>query len=298
MDYIGFYRKYVEGLEKAGDHYEGWCPFHEDNGSKRKEFSVNPENGLWNCFSCRKGGNAFTFCKKTGLPVDQAPDYDPNYDICGYNGGVLKAIPKKKKDKRRHVILEKPLEAANKHPYNPLAIEWARELRQTLWICEGEQDTRTMLKAGEQAIGIPLESGDMVMNGVILVEIREVIIACRHNEEGGRTAGKIQERFPSALQVVWPEDREGPFTVTELKEKDPYGFVDTLRGWARAKEVSKPLKNRLTDKFPENKLSHFEEGQQLRFIRDGEKLEAERDGTTEFLTGHGAHIKYLLNMSN
>lgn len=291
MDYMEFYKKHVEGLEKAGDHYEGWCPFHEDNGNKRKEFSVNPENGLWNCFSCRIGGNAFTFCRKMGLPVEQAPDYDPNYDICGYTGGVLKAIPKKRKDKGRQVFVEKSMEAANKHPYNPLAIEWARELRQTLWICEGEQDTRTMLEAGEQAIGIPLESGYMVMNGVILVEIREVIIACHHNEEGERTARKIQERFPSALKVVWPEDREGPLTVTELKEKDPYGFVDTLRGWAKVKEISKPLKNQLKDKFTENKVGYFEEGRQWNFLEDRKKLE-EKKGctTTEIPTQHNAHI--------
>ena len=112
-----------------------------------------------------------------------------------------------------------------------------------------------MLKAGEQAIGIPLESGDMVMNGVILVEIREVIIACHNDEEGERTARKIQERFPFALKVVWPGDREGPFTVAELKEEDPYGFVDTLRGWAKARKISQPLKNHLKDKFPKNKRS-------------------------------------------
>ncbi|MBW2615447.1 MAG: hypothetical protein JRD02_04635 [Deltaproteobacteria bacterium] len=291
MDFIEFYRQHVEGLEKTGDNYEGWCPFHDDKGSKRKSFSVNPENGLWNCFSCRKGGNAFTFCKKMGLPVEQAPDHDPNYDICGYAGGVLKAIPKKRKGESRYVFLGKPVEAGNKHPYNPLAIEWARELRQTLWICEGQQDTRTMLKAGEQAIGIPLESGAMVMNGVILVEIREVIIVCHHNEEGERTARKIQERFPSALKVKWPEDKEGPFTVAELKEEDPCGFVDTLRGWAKAGEISKPLKSRLKDKFTKSKLSHFEEDQQLTFLRDRKNLEEKRGcTTTAFLTLHDAHI--------
>jgi len=257
MDYIGFYRKHVEDLEKVGDHYEGWCPFHEDRESKCKGFSVDPENGLWNCFSCRKGGNAFTFCRKVGLPVQQAPDYDPNYDICGYTGGVLKVVSKKRKGKSRYVFLEKPVETVNKRPFNPLAIEWARELRQTLWICEGERDTRTMLKAGEQAIGIPLESGELVMNGVILVEIREVIIACHRDEEGERTAKKIQERFPSALKVIWPEGREGPFTVAGLKEEDPCGFVDTLREWAKAGEIPKPLKSRDRDSFAADKMSCY-----------------------------------------
>jgi len=290
MDYIEFYRKHVEGLEKAGEHYEGWCPFHDDKGSKRKGFSVNPENGLWNCFSCRKGGNAFTFCKKMGLPVEQAPDHDPNYDICGYTGGVLKTIPKKRKGKRGHVSVEKSMKTGNKHPYNPLAIEWARELRQTLWICEGERDTRAMLKAGEQAIGIPLESGDMVMNGVILLEIREVIIVCHHNEEGERTAKQIHERFPFALKVIWPGDREGPFTVAELKEEDPWGFIDTLRGWAKGKEITQPLKNRLTVKFSKNKLSHFREEQEVSLIMVKEKLEEERGIVTEFPPVYDAHI--------
>lgn len=289
MDYIGFYRQYVEGLEKAGDHYEGWCPFHYDKGSKRKGFSINPENGIWNCFSCRKGGNAFTFCKKIGLPVEQAPDYDPNYDICGYSGVAFKAMPRSRQEKNRH--------ARNKHPYNPLAIEWARELRQTLWICEGEQDTRTMLEAGEQAIGIPLESGDRVMNGVILMEIREVIIVCHNDEEGERTARRILNRFPFALKVIWPEDKEEYFTVTELKEVDPYGFVETLRGWAKGNEQSRHLNNWSKDRFAKDKLSHFRGEQQLGFARDWGKLEGKKGGATAFLTQHGAHINYLLNMS-
>ena len=286
MDYIGFYRKYVEGLEKTGEHYEGWCPFHEDKGSKHKGFSLDPENGLWNCFSCRKGGNTFTFCKKMGLPVEQAPDHDPNYDIGGYTGGVIKMTPKKRKGKDMRVFLEKPIENMNKHPYNPLAIEWARELRQTLWICEGEQDTRTMLKAGEQAVGIPLESGDMVMNGVILVEIREVIIVCHCDDAGDRTARKIQDLFPSALKVQWPEGEEGPFTVTELKEKDPQGFVDTLRAWAKTGERSKPFKNRL-----KNKRDLLEEVHPLYFLKDREKSEKKKGNTTTaFSTLHDAHI--------
>jgi 5S rRNA maturation endonuclease (ribonuclease M5) len=281
MDYTEFYKKHVKGFEKSGEQYVGWCPFHEDEGSERKGFSMNPENGLWNCFSCRKGGNAFTFCKKMGLPVEESPDYDPNYDIYGYTGGVLKVIAKKKKDKKRRVLLEKSLEAENKHPFNPLAIDWARELRQTLWICEGEQDTRTLLKAGEQAIGVPLEAGDQVMKGVILVEIREVIIACHHDEEGERTARKIQERFPSALRVQWPEDKKGPFTVTELKEEDPYGFVETLRVWAQTGEIARPLRQRGREDFASGTVSLFDEGNSLNLFDEDETYEKEKCATAE-----------------
>jgi 5S rRNA maturation endonuclease (ribonuclease M5) len=278
-------------LEKSGEHYEGWCPLHEDKGSERKGFSVNPENGLWNCFSCRKGGNAFTFCKKMGLPVEESPDYDPNYDICGYTGGAIKVIPKKRKDKRKQVILEKSLEAENKHPYNPLAIDWARELRQTLWICEGEQDTRTLLKAGEQAIGVPLKAGDKVMKGVILVEIQEVIIACHHDEKGERIARKIQERFPSALRVEWPEERIKPFTVTELKEEDPYGFVETLRGWARNGDTSKPLKDGTGDGLEAGSMNSFDEGQPLNLFNSRERFKEKRGAVAPKFPSHvDAHI--------
>jgi hypothetical protein len=100
------------------------------------------------------------------------------------------------------------------------------------------------------------------------VEIGEVIIVCHNNEEGERTAKKIQERFPSALKVVWPEDKEGPVTVTGLKEEDPYGFVDTLREWAGAGEISNPLESPLTDKIPKYKLSCFEEDRQYKSFSD------------------------------
>ena len=57
-NFLNFYMKYVEDLKKAGTQYLGWCPFHRDKGSRRKGFSVNPDNGLWFCFSGCGGGSA------------------------------------------------------------------------------------------------------------------------------------------------------------------------------------------------------------------------------------------------
>ena len=241
-DYVAFYRRYLKGLEKKGKTYVAWCPFHGDPGDRQKAFSVNPENGLWSCFSCRRGGNAYTFCKKMGIPVENAPDYDPAYEITAASG----ASP----DSREGVSGNPAALRMGKarlcagRLYNPLAIEWARELRQGLWICEGEADTRTLREAGEQAVGIPAACGDTVLDGVVLVGIREVIVVCHHTPEGRKASARIVRRFPSAMRVRWPVNLPERFTVTDLKNANPGGFVDLLREWAVRPEPGIPPRGR------------------------------------------------------
>ena len=45
-------------LKKSGRGYTGLCPFHSE---KTPSFHVNQERGIFKCFGCGKGGNAFTF---------------------------------------------------------------------------------------------------------------------------------------------------------------------------------------------------------------------------------------------
>ncbi len=45
-------------LKKQGRNYFGLCPFHSD---KDPSFSVSPEKGIFYCFGCGVGGNAFNF---------------------------------------------------------------------------------------------------------------------------------------------------------------------------------------------------------------------------------------------
>lgn len=45
-------------LKKSGKNYKGLCPFHIE---KTPSFIVSPENQLWHCFGCGKGGNIYTF---------------------------------------------------------------------------------------------------------------------------------------------------------------------------------------------------------------------------------------------
>ena len=53
-DVIGSY----VSLKKAGRYYKGLCPFHSE---KTPSFTVTPDKGMYFCFSCKKGGNVFTF---------------------------------------------------------------------------------------------------------------------------------------------------------------------------------------------------------------------------------------------
>ena len=49
-------------LSKKGKSYFGLCPFHHE---KTPSFSVEPERGIFNCFSCGEKGNAIGFLQKT-----------------------------------------------------------------------------------------------------------------------------------------------------------------------------------------------------------------------------------------
>ncbi|HET6781329.1 MAG TPA: DNA primase, partial [bacterium] len=45
-------------LKKTGRYYKGLCPFHQE---KTPSFHVDREKGLWHCFGCLAGGDAFDF---------------------------------------------------------------------------------------------------------------------------------------------------------------------------------------------------------------------------------------------
>lgn len=69
VDIVDLVSEYLT-LKRAGGHYKGLCPFHQE---KTPSFTVNPSLRLYKCFGCGKGGNAIGFLMEAeGLAFPQA----------------------------------------------------------------------------------------------------------------------------------------------------------------------------------------------------------------------------------
>lgn len=63
-------REHVPTLKKRGRNFMARCPFHEE---RTPSFNVNPEMGVFKCFGCGTGGDAFKFLMLTeGLTYPEA----------------------------------------------------------------------------------------------------------------------------------------------------------------------------------------------------------------------------------
>ncbi len=60
LDIVDTVSQYVV-LKKRGANYWGLCPFHDD---KKPSMSVSPSKGIYKCFACGAGGDAFNFLMK------------------------------------------------------------------------------------------------------------------------------------------------------------------------------------------------------------------------------------------
>jgi len=68
-DIVDFVSRFVN-LKKAGQNWKGLCPFHME---KTPSFMVNPRKGIFHCFGCGVGGDAFGF--RWNAQLFAAPGY-------------------------------------------------------------------------------------------------------------------------------------------------------------------------------------------------------------------------------
>jgi len=57
-DIVELVKEYVPGLKKTGRNWKACCPFHNE---KTPSFMVNADKGIFHCFGCHAGGDAFKF---------------------------------------------------------------------------------------------------------------------------------------------------------------------------------------------------------------------------------------------
>lgn len=62
VNLVELVREHVPALKKRGRNYMARCPFHDE---RTPSFNVNPEMGLFKCFGCGAGGDAFKFLMLT-----------------------------------------------------------------------------------------------------------------------------------------------------------------------------------------------------------------------------------------
>ena len=121
-DIAGKYTK----LTKKGNEFWGCCPFH---GERTPSFSVNDDEGLFNCFGCGEGGDVISFIEK----VERCSFIEAIQKIAGDDFTVDEAAMEKMQDEknarkerddaaRSRVIVEcarvwEDMKPAEDHPY-------------------------------------------------------------------------------------------------------------------------------------------------------------------------------------
>ena len=128
VDLVPFMQACGIELKKVGSNYRGLCPFHKDT---TPSLTVTPENNLWNCFGCDRGGDNIRFVQLFDkLSFNEAVERLKGY----FPKGILpKTAAKEKKQKKGLTVKGKKLLAQIVDHYqrclgeNPGGLEYLKQ---------------------------------------------------------------------------------------------------------------------------------------------------------------------------
>ena len=92
-------------LRKAGRQYKGLCPFHQE---KTPSFHVDPDRGLFYCFGCHAGGDAFDFVMR----IANQSFSEALAALAERTGVVLPHTPEETRDRSEREQMLRALDAA------------------------------------------------------------------------------------------------------------------------------------------------------------------------------------------
>src|SRR5438034_8735703 len=133
-------------LKKAGRHYKGLCPFHQE---KTPSFHIDRERGLWHCFGCGEGGDIFDFVMRiSSLSFTEAAE------TLAHRAGVrLERSPEEVQQATERDRLYRALEAAvgffREQLLHP---ERGRVAREYMQQCGVESDTAAHFSLGYSSL--------------------------------------------------------------------------------------------------------------------------------------------------
>ncbi len=178
IDIVDLVSAYVT-LKKTGKNYVGLCPFHSE---KTPSFTVNREKGIYHCFGCQAGGDAFSF-----LMEHEHLDFPEALEELARRAGVQleedESGPFRGKPKDHSKELAINLEAA-RYFYKVMGSETGSAAVAYLLGRNVEAQTRRAFK-----LGYAPDSWDALLKhfesqDVVPTDVEKAGLAIRHEEKG------------------------------------------------------------------------------------------------------------------
>ncbi|WP_347174394.1 CHC2 zinc finger domain-containing protein [Parabacteroides goldsteinii] len=191
-------------LEKKGNVYMALCPFHDD---RHPSLRVDPEKGLYHCFSCGAGGDVFRFVQeKEGCGFGEAIRLCA--DICHFPVPALDAGSQKHRPDKQQTPAP--------------TVEMNERYRQTLLPYDpGMEELRETYAAFEVGIAPAIvPEAWKFTRGRLIFPIRNAageLVAFAARYRGDLSAKKIPKYINSSTSVIYKKD-------------------ELLYGWYRAEE--------------------------------------------------------------